>query len=108
MSFPLGTWVETEMTFTEYEELVSGLIVLFQEYVDPKIDEISVANIISCIGTNLILKYLDDLHIGYGNHNVVVEYPDEDEQYAKEKINLLYKTLVRKNGELDKSSNIRS
>ena len=94
------------MTFTEYENLVSGLTILFQEYVSPKIDEISVANIISCIGTNLVLKYLDDLHVGYGNHNVIVEYPEGDEEYAKEKINLLYKTLVRKNGELNKSSNL--
>lgn len=94
------------MTFTEYEELVSGLTILFQEYVSPKIDEVSVANIISCIGTNLVLKYLDDLHVGYSNNNVIVEYPEGDEEYAKEKINLLYKTLVRKNGELNKSSNL--
>ena len=94
------------MTFTEYEELVSGLTILFQEYVSPKIDEVSVANIISCIGTNLVLKYLDDLHVGYSNNNVVVEYPEGDEEYAKEKINLLYETLVRKNGELNKSSNL--
>lgn len=94
------------MTFTEYEELVSGLTVLFQEYVNPEIEEMSVANIVSCVGTSLVLKYLDDLHVGYGNHNVVVEYPDEDERYAKEKINLLYETLVRRNAELNKSSNI--
>ena len=94
------------MTFTEYEELVSGLTILFQEYVSPKIDEVSVANIISCIGTNLVLKYLDDLHVGYSNNNVIVEYPEGDEEYAKEKINLLYETLVRKNGELNKSSNL--
>lgn len=94
------------MTFTEYEELVSGLMVLFQEYVSPEIEEMSVANIVSCVGISLVLKYLDDLHVGYGNHNVVVEYPDEDEQYAKEKINLLYETLVRRNAELNKSSNI--
>ena len=94
------------MTFTEYENLVSGLTILFQEYVSPKIDEVSVANIISCIGTNLVLKYLDDLHVGYNNNNVIVEYPEGDEEYAKEKINLLYKTLVRKNGELNKSSDL--
>lgn len=94
------------MTFTEYENLVSGLTILFQEYVSPKIDEVSVANIISCIGTNLVLKYLDDLHVGYSNNNVIVEYPEGDEEYAKEKINLLYKTLVRKNGELNKSSDL--
>lgn len=94
------------MTFTEYEELVSGLTILFQEYVSPKIDEVSVANIISCIGTNLVLKYLDDLHVGYSNNNVIVEYPEGDEEYAKEKINLLYETLVRRNAELNKSSNI--
>lgn len=85
---------------------MSGLTILFQEYVSPKIDEVSVANIISCIGTNLILKYLDDLHVGYSSNNVVVEYPEGDEEYAKEKINLLYETLVRKNGELNKSSNL--
>lgn len=94
------------MTFTEYEELVSGLAILFQEYVNPEIDEISIANIVSCIGTSSVLQYLDDLHIGYGNHNVVVEYPEGDEEYAKEKILILYKTLVRKNRGLNKGSNL--
>lgn len=97
------------MTFTEYEALVSGLAVLFREYTSPEVDEISIANIVSCVGTSPTLKYLDDLHIGYGNNSVVVEYPEGDEIYAKEKVNLLYKTLVRKNGELngfEKNDNI--
>ena len=94
------------MTFTEYEKLISGLYVLFQEYVEPEIEEISIANIVSCIGISPVLRYLDDLHIGYGDEDVVVECPENDDVYAKDKVNLLYKTLVRKNRELNESNNL--
>lgn len=94
------------ITFTEFEKLVSGLHILFQEYVNPDITEIAIGNIVSCVGIGIVLKYLEDLHISYGNSDVVVEYPDNDEQYAKEKVTLLYKTLLRRNHGLNKSSHI--
>lgn len=94
------------MTFTEYEKLISGLYVLFQEYVESEIEEISIANIVSCVGIAPILRYLDDLRIGYGDEDVIVTYPENDDIYAKDKVNLLYKTLVRKNRELNESNNL--
>ena len=94
------------MTFDEFEQLVTGLTLLFREYVSPDIQELSIGNIVSCVGTVVVVSYLEDLNIGYGAERVVVKYPKDDEEYAKGKVELLYKTLVRRNSELNKSYNL--